>query len=119
MSDFFSLVKFVFAGLIGLGVIFLILIALPKSRLRGVALTISGWVMKLLALLCLVYVVSPLDLIPDAIPVAGLADDLLALIIGTASAIGGFSSAKAGRRQDGDIIEASYTVLPDENREEC
>ena len=94
----------------GLAVIFLILVALPKSRLRAVTLTISGWVMKLPALLCLVYVINPLDLIPDAIPVAGFADDLLALLIGTASTIGGFSSSKTGRRENGRFIEAEYQI---------
>lgn len=33
-------------------------------------------------LLALLYVLSPIDMIPDFIPVVGWADDLLALLIG-------------------------------------
>ena len=115
MSDFFELLKFVFAVLMGTAVIFLTLIALPKSRLRVAFMTVVSWGMKLLALFCLVYAISPLDLIPDAVPVAGFADDLLALIIGTASAIGGFASSRAASMDNGKIIDKRFVVLPEEN----
>lgn len=36
---------------------------------------------KLLVLLCLVYMVVPVDLIPDAIPVVGNVDDAIAVLI--------------------------------------
>lgn len=111
MSNFFSLIKFVFAFSVALAAVFLVLTALPKSRLRAATLTVSGWILKLTALLCILYVISPLDLIPDAIPVAGFADDLVALVIGTASAIGGFFSAKAGLREKESMIEGSCRVL--------
>jgi len=113
MSDFFGLVKFIFAVSMVGTIAFLVLIALPKSKLRGVFLIVSSWIMKLLALLCLVYVVSPLDLLPDAIPVAGYADDLIASLIGTAAAIGGVSSSRIANREDRRMIDAKYIVIPE------
>ena len=39
----------------------------------------TGWYAKILPLLVLAYALSPIDLIPDFIPVLGLVDDLLLL----------------------------------------
>jgi uncharacterized membrane protein YkvA (DUF1232 family) len=36
----------------------------------------------LIVVLCLAYILSPLDVIPDVIPVAGWGDDLVAALIG-------------------------------------
>jgi hypothetical protein len=63
---------------------FLILLALPKSMLRCVLLEVLGWLGTVLA--C-VYVVSPIDVIPDFIPVLGWIDDGGVLVGGIASAI--------------------------------
>lgn len=47
----------------------------------------TPWPAKLLALLVTAYALSPIDLIPDFIPVVGYLDDLLILPIGIAFAI--------------------------------
>jgi uncharacterized membrane protein YkvA (DUF1232 family) len=44
----------------------------------------TPWYAKLLMLLLVAYAVSPIDLIPDFIPVIGLLDDLLLLPLGIA-----------------------------------
>lgn len=113
MNEFMGLIRYLFTGSVLFLVVIMILMALPKSRLRGVFLTISGWVMKLLALLCLVYMISPLDVIPDAIPVAGYADDVVALILGLTSAIGGYSTSRAGRNSVECFVESGNQTIDD------
>lgn len=47
----------------------------------------AAWTSKALAIGSLVYLISPIDAIPDVIPVAGLSDDL-AVIAGTVATLG-------------------------------
>ncbi len=71
--------------------LFLVLLALPKSRLRCFLLEIGGWST---AALSAVYIVSPIDLIPDFIPVVGWIDDVGALVAGLVA----LSTALSARR---------------------
>lgn len=66
-------------------VLMLILLALPGSRLRKVLSTVFFAIAGLLG----VYIVSPLDFIPDLIPVLGQVDDVLASILAVISAVSG------------------------------
>jgi uncharacterized membrane protein YkvA (DUF1232 family) len=66
-------------------VLVLILLAIPGSRLRKVFSAIYFLVAALLG----VYVVSPIDLIPDIIPLLGLSDDAVASVIAVANAVAG------------------------------
>jgi uncharacterized membrane protein YkvA (DUF1232 family) len=66
-------------------VLVLILLAIPGSRLRNVFSAIYFVVAALLG----VYVVSPIDLIPDFIPLLGLSDDAVASVIAVANAVAG------------------------------
>ena len=47
----------------------------------------TPWAPKLVAIAVLAYAVSPIDLIPDFIPVLGLLDDLVLLPVGVALAV--------------------------------
>ena len=82
--------------LIGGGLIALlaILLSLPQSKLSGFLLPIVGWTF---ALFCGAYIISPVDIIPDVVPVAGWIDDGGALVAGIASAV---TAIKAGKSKD-------------------
>ena len=47
----------------------------------------TPWLAKLVAVLVLAYALSPIDLIPDFIPVLGLLDDVILLPLGIALAV--------------------------------
>jgi uncharacterized membrane protein YkvA (DUF1232 family) len=101
--EFAKLLLIVGATLFGL---ILILLALPGSRLRKVMATVFFTIAGLLG----VYVISPLDLIPDIIPVLGQVDDVLASILAIVSAIGGLLFYLNGRKAlpgDGNNTENS------------
>jgi uncharacterized membrane protein YkvA (DUF1232 family) len=62
----------------------LLLLALPQSKLRDFALPIIAWVFTAA---CGIYVISPLDAIPDVVPVLGWIDDIGVAAAGIASAV--------------------------------
>jgi uncharacterized membrane protein YkvA (DUF1232 family) len=62
---------------------FLVLLSMPASRLREVVQPMIGWAISGLSAM---YIISPIDLIPDIIPVVGWGDDVIALGVVIASA---------------------------------
>ena len=66
-----------------LTIAFLVLLALPQCELRTFLMPIVSWAMTVF---CALYVVSPVDVVPEAVfgPV-GLIDDVLAAVVGYAS----------------------------------
>lgn len=90
MEYFFDFLKFL-AILFGvLIVIFIILLALPKSRLRQSILKIYSIVSLIATIFSVGYIIIPIDIVPDIIPVAGQGDDLIAAISALATAITGY-----------------------------
>lgn len=64
--------------------VFLVLLALPRSKMREVVMPVVGWAV---AALSAIYVISPLDIVPDVIPIAGWLDDGGAIVTGIAGAV--------------------------------
>jgi uncharacterized membrane protein YkvA (DUF1232 family) len=79
MVQVMTTMLYVGGGLVGL---LFVLLAMPGSKLRDVLMPIAAWVF---AALCGAYVVMPLDVLPDFIPIAGFIDDAGAAIAGIAS----------------------------------
>ena len=85
MDNFWDFAKLlVIVGAVLLGLV-LILLALPGSRFRKALSSVFFAIAGLLG----VYIVSPLDFIPDLIPVLGQVDDVLASVLAVISAISG------------------------------
>lgn len=99
MDAFFSFLKFI-AVIIGvLIVIFLVLLSLPNSKLRQSVMKIYSIISLVATIFSALYIISPIDAIPDFIPVAGQSDDLVALITAIATASTSYFSWQASKKR--------------------
>ena len=88
-------------------VLVLILLAIPSSRLRKVFSAIYFLVAALLG----VYVVSPIDLIPDIIPLLGLSDDAVASVVAMANVVAGIILYLRRRSSPAELQNKNRTGL--------
>ena len=84
----------VICGTLLLG-LFLVLLSMPKSKLRSVVFELLGWFTTASAT---VLVVSPIDLMPDVVPVAGQIDDVLYIVVGIIAAVFAYHQRQERRR---------------------
>lgn len=105
MTDFINLLQLIVILFIVLIVLFFsflfllaILLALPKSKFRSFALEAMGWTGGGASLL---WIASPIDLIPEFIPIAGELDDVGYIISGIICAITIYMQRK-NRQRDFD-----------------
>ena len=84
MDSFMGLLKIVVICGALVFALFIILLAMPKSRLRSIVLEMAGWFVTGASA---TLVISPVDLVPDFIPVLGQMDDLGYIVIGVTSAV--------------------------------
>ena len=107
MESFWEYAKIALIIGAALSVIVLILLILPGSRLRKAFSTLFFAIAGLLG----IYVVSPMDLIPDIIPLLGQSDDALATVLAIVNGIAGIllylkgrsGSPKLGGRSKNDL----------------
>ena len=92
-------------GCCGLLALFMILLALPQSRLRYYVLRGLGIVFFTVTVLLALYIISPLDAVPDVIPVLGQIDDggalIGAIITGLSGALAWWSSKQSKAYRSG------------------
>ena len=84
MEGFYSVVKTLVICGAALMALFLILLAIPQTKFRSLVLEFLGWTG---AAASAVAVISPLDLVPDIVPVAGQIDDVGYLVTGLICAV--------------------------------
>lgn len=107
MESFWEFAKL--ALIIGavLTVIVLILLILPGSRLQKAFSTLFFAIAGVLG----IYVVSPMDFIPDIIPLLGQSDDALATIVAIVNGIAGILLYLKGRSSSPELRDSSKTDL--------
>ena len=88
-----------------LALVVLILLILPGSRLRKLFSTLFFAIAGLLG----IYVVSPMDFIPDIIPLLGQSDDALATVIAIINGIAGILLYLKGRSSPPEPRDQSKT----------
>jgi uncharacterized membrane protein YkvA (DUF1232 family) len=103
--EFWDIVKIVAILAAVFIVIVLILLAIPGSRLRKAFSAIYFLVAALLG----VYVVSPIDLIPDIIPLLGQSDDAVASVIAVANVIAGIILYRRRRSSQPEVQDKNRT----------
>ncbi|MCH7626594.1 MAG: DUF1232 domain-containing protein [Chloroflexi bacterium] len=82
---------------------------------------------KLIVPAAIVYLISPIDIVPDIIPIAGLLDDILVLIISVAlfvtivprevlsEHLGRSGRSNAASKPQGKVIDGDYRVIDDDD----
>lgn len=100
--NFLKVLAIVNGALIAL---FLILISLPESKLGKAFLKAFGILNIVVAIFLAGYIVSPIDLIPDVIPVAGQSDDAAALIGLVIDGLIAYISLKKSKTENIKVID--------------
>jgi hypothetical protein len=105
MDQLGELLRISYFGCCGLLALFMILLALPQSHLRYYVLRGLGIVFFTITGLIALYIVSPLDMLPDVIPVLGQIDDggalIGAIITGLSGALAWWNSKQSKAYRSG------------------
>jgi uncharacterized membrane protein YkvA (DUF1232 family) len=98
MAELFSLLKLIVLMVTLFGVTFMVLLSLKESRLRGIVLKTFAWFLYSVTGLLALYIISPVDLIPDVIPVLGQMDDGVAAVSAILTGLSGLIAMTQGNK---------------------
>ena len=107
MESFWEFAKIALIVGAALTAIVLILLALPGSRLRKTFATLFFAIAGVLG----IHVVSPIDFIPDIIPLLGQSDDALATVLAIINGIAGSLLYLKGRSSTPELKDLRKTDL--------
>jgi len=99
METILNFLKFIAILTAVLIVIFLILLSLPNSKLCQSISKIYSIFAFAISILSVFYIISPIDFVPDIIPVAGQGDDVMAAISALTTAITGYVSYQKSKEK--------------------
>ena len=107
MESFWDVAKLVLIIGAILTALVLILLALPGSRLPKIFAAVFFAITGILG----IYIVSPLDFIPDVIPLLGQLDDVLATLLAVVNGIAGLTLYVKGRSASPELRDPDKTDL--------
>lgn len=91
MSEFFLFLRvLVICGSLFF-IVMLVPLAMPSSKLRTVGMEIAKWVM---CAACVFMIPSPVDVVPDVVPVVGWLDDIGYIVAAIAAARGALAEGR-------------------------
>jgi uncharacterized membrane protein YkvA (DUF1232 family) len=103
MSGFLATIQLMMILAAVLFLAFVILLAIPQSRLRDIVLPFVAWS---IAALSAAYVISPIDMLPEALlGPFGCVDDVFALITAIGSGVFAFNAQKDAEKR----VATDYT----------
>ena len=95
MSEIFSTIRLMAVLFVVMVLALLVLLSLPHSKLKEIVQPILGWTITVLSV---GLIFSPIDPIPDVIPIIGWADDVVALVVAIVSAKAAMDAGKGTKQ---------------------